>query len=51
MDYLLEKSLVKMKELKTTQKKWNKFAIENDLLSTYTIMRLTGKGYRDLLKD
>lgn len=51
MENILIKSIAQMKNLNTTRKKWNKYAKENNLLTTYSIMWLTQKDYKDILKD
>lgn len=48
---ILNKSIAQMKKLNTTQKKYNRYAVQHNLLTGYTIVRLLQKEYRQILKD
>lgn len=51
MDKKLNRSIAQMKKMNTTQKKYNRYAVKHNLLTSYTIMRLLQKEYRQIIND
>ena len=51
MEKILTKSIAQMKKLNTTQKKYNRYAVQHNLLTANTLMCILQKEYRQILKD
>ena len=48
---ILNKSIARMKKLNTTQKKYNRYAVKHNLLTSYTVMCILQKEYKQILKS
>lgn len=51
MEQILTKSIARMKKMNTTQKKYNRYAQKHNLLTSYTIVHLLQKEYRQILNS
>ncbi len=53
MKELYQKSLQMIKELSKilTEKEWNKYAVENNLLSSISLKYISGKSFTTLCKE
>lgn len=52
MKEYFEKSLQRIKQLpRMTEKEWNKYAVENNLLSSISLKYISGKNFTTLCKE
>lgn len=51
MEKILNRSIAQMKKMNTTQKKYNRYAQKHKLFTSYTVVRLLQKEYRQILNS